>query len=245
MKIETVSLIISAVGSVGAFIAGVVALFTLKELKKQRESSYKPALMLLRKSHKVVMKSLGPVKLGYHWGEASSPNVIPQETIPLINLGYGAAKNITLDWKFEHEKLLEDANKLAHTTHQEYFLKVDKQTLSAVSKGMILLNIIANNEQQQVDFLLPNTTNKGVLSVEIPSLYTVLTSCYLSLCVHAKLKPEDIKLPMLSLVIEFQDVASKKYNKEFRFECDIKHFYKGSQKSGEELPMCELKLTQI
>src|ERR1035437_5158074 len=111
--------IIALIASLGTWAAAIAMFLTVRQIRKQSEASYRPELTFTRTIFEGVplstlVKSPPPTGSLYkspspgvwlktgdeHAGDkhAEDKVVLPQFTVPLRNVGLGAAKDIALSW---------------------------------------------------------------------------------------------------------------------------------------------------
>lgn len=110
----TIDQIIALLACFGTLLSAIATLLTVRHMKRQRELSYLPDLMISRMFFD-----------GCHWPDAKSyfangwrpsEKVEGDEEIlfymPLRNVGLGAAKNISVDWSFPIDEVVCQLNDL-------------------------------------------------------------------------------------------------------------------------------------
>lgn len=90
---------ISVGSSFGAVSAALVALFTLLELAKQRKTTYKPDLCLLKQQFKItqgIIGKLGDLAISLDWmpQDSTLPDISYRASINIVNVGFGVAKKV-------------------------------------------------------------------------------------------------------------------------------------------------------
>ena len=129
MKIDQ---LIALLASLGACLSAVATFLTVRQIRKQSESSFRPDLTFSSTTFKgspnpspLLPKSLSP---DFWTNEEATTDVLKDGAvatefpifsrfgIPLLNLGLGTAKNIAVSWSFPLENLVKQINELAQRT---------------------------------------------------------------------------------------------------------------------------------
>lgn len=228
--------LINISASIGAFVSAVVAVVTLREIKKQRESTYKPEL---------VMRSLniGISKSPFCLGEdeileykvsnfndySTNYNEVKNSTFAgylLNNLGFGIAKKVTCTWIYDHEKAIEELRnvigedfRINHHTGSYYLedLKDDNFFYSA--------NYSFDFGPDFTEYIAPVSVEKNFNFHSVPRV--ILFTHYLYLIFEFQIHttvPQQFgvyefeSLPKPRLEIEYFDLNDKKYKKTISFK---------------------------
>ncbi|WP_108944189.1 hypothetical protein [Shewanella halifaxensis] len=218
---------ISLGSSIGALAAASISLFTLLELFKQRRASYLPDLCLVQKRFQLKQSDYMDIKLPLIWhdvnGEQSS--FMYFATIELLNVGFGAAKNISVKWEFDELKFVEAVNQLAQETHQPFFITENDGTLRVNVKEGKGCSGSTKHSFNQFEYLLPLNHGSTGREISVPSSYTMLTSIYLSL--FAVKSPyndfcfDDVNIPRLQLKLQYYDIGKRKIRSSHLLECYV------------------------
>ncbi len=223
---------ISLASSCGALGAALVSLFTLFELFRQRKSTYKPDLCVLKKGFYIRRLPFAadlPVALDWvhrnleHCDMTTEPSVHTGYAagVPIVNVGFGAAKSVKAKWNFDASEVLAEVNRLAQETFQSYYLAEDDNYLSIKSGGKSVYN--ANNEMNtwEFEYLLPVSTEAGGREILFPPSYVLLVSAYLSLCAKAKCSISVMKVPSIELDLSYNDIGKGQHNSTHKLRCNI------------------------
>jgi hypothetical protein len=155
--------------------------------------------------------------------------------VRIFNLGTGAAKDISVEWRFGIDALVEKINQMAQRSFAETYFEHEKarQILSLKTKnGRSASYFLVNDLRRRLDYILPcSTENKGEL-VRLPGAYVELVSMYLYLFFSEKNDKEfDQKLFNLSLVMTYTDISGLKYSKTLRLKVELM-VYKHTEPPG-------------
>jgi hypothetical protein len=221
MPAMSIDQIISLTASVGACLAAVATFLTVWQIAKQRKASYRPELVLgsgefearANAYHSGLpndWRNPEPKLIGCVTNISLASNVFG---LPLANIGLGAARKISISWKFAIEDAVKNVNKYAKEAGFDDFLSFDRGTLKMQSPSVASFWI--NQETQTMDYVLPASTPGAVVRLRPPDAYILLVSAAVSLNFSSRIKesggrPELLELPALSVGLSFEDIAGKK-----------------------------------
>lgn len=226
--------LIEIIAGLGTFISALIALFTLIEVKKQRQSTYKPELVI--KSF-IIAPSKSPLRLNldellaYKVSDfndySSNFNEVPFQITPIYrvdNFGFGIAKNVKCTWKFDIKKAISliekalDNSYRINNHHNYYFLEhLKKQEFHYSSNQQI--------NSDDTDYIAPISIQKNHDYHSVPGI--IIFSHLLYLIFKEKLQGENPKqfyvfefdeFPKPCIYIEYFDLNNKKYSKTMTFE---------------------------
>ena len=229
---------IVSLAGIGTFIASLIAIFTLREVKKQRLSLYQPDLriksfnistnkspLLIKENELLCYKVTDFNDYEINFNEVKfeiNPNY------KLENLGFGVAKNVRCIWKFNHKKAMKMIEEIktqdfiisGHKNLNYYFLNRN------IDDGF-QYSSISDIYNQLIDYVAPISIRKNTHYHAIPE---IILFCHL-LYVIFKLELtgskgenfnffelKDVDFPKPSLIIEYFDLNRKKYTEKFDFE---------------------------
>ncbi|MPM11635.1 hypothetical protein SDC9_57983 [bioreactor metagenome] len=227
--------VIGVFSGIGTFISALIAVFTLREVKKQRLSLYKPEILI--KSFSVfISKSVLTIeedellqfKVSDHNEYSTSFKSVEYEVstkYKVNNLGFGIAKNIICKWEFDIEKAI---NMLNEIMPQNYSLLHNKYINTYILKfnDEYLYSANADIYQQDIDYVSPvNIQNHYHLHV-VPEIIIFTHHLYL-LLKHKLIKKNgdnfnyyefnEAGFPKPALRIQFNDLNNKLYKRNFEF----------------------------
>lgn len=225
---------ISVGSSFGAVSAALIALFTLLELAKQRKSTYKPDLCLLKQQFNItqgLMGKLGNLPISLDWvpPDTALPDVSYRASINIVNVGFGVAKKVRAQWKFNSKTVMETVNQMAQQTFQTFYLEEESVFLAIKSKGK---NIYSTNNRMdcfKFEYLLPAESQPKGHEVYLPPSYMLLVSVYLFLCSQKKIPFSEIKVPSIQLELTYYDIGKECHNSIHNLECNINIMAEGSE----------------
>jgi hypothetical protein len=214
---------ISLLSSIGALITAIIAACTLLELFRQRKSSYKPDLCVLKNGFQLRSSKISDVELATEWGKQNEEegDLLFNANMAVVNIGFGAAKNVTAKWVYDKEKLLNEVNDLAQKTHQPFYIEKSEHMLSINNKGIGQYMVNAQMDSVEFEYLLPLSHDNTGREVRLPPSYTLLVSTYLSLQSYNNEKFDELNIPDLSLELSYSDIGKGKLKTEHKIECRV------------------------
>ena len=216
----TASETISLFSGIGTFLAAIATFLTVREIIKQRKSSYRPELVL----SKIVFCASADMRRGRNlpalWTNDHKVTENSREIeIPLSNIGMGAAKSVVVKWDFPItealslvENIHSDANDEASFTFKSDILTIKSKLLGSFS------SMWGNQKTQMLDYVLPASIQTEPTTIKIPHAYMALVSSLMYLAAQKDL----LELPAiapLTATFEYRDIADERrkaaYNIEF------------------------------
>jgi hypothetical protein len=138
----TIDQIIALAASIGACLSSIAAFLTISQVSKQRESSYRPELAVSRKRFQCIRNPLTTMIIPDLWiNEAEpdsekKPNILSFFSVPLHNVGLGAAKSLNIKCSFQIEEAITKINQLAQKSLTPVFFELNNGLLSLNSENM-------------------------------------------------------------------------------------------------------------
>lgn len=217
---------ISLSSSIGAMSAALIALFTLLELSRQRKSTYKPDLCVLKNRFNIKLGQVGkisslPFAIDWVPQGLSQLETVTWATIRIVNVGFGVAKEVKAKWKFDSNTIIDEVNNLAQQTFQTFFLVEKDSFLSIMSEGKGVYSANSKMDYFQFEYLLPIANQPSGHDIFLPPSYVLLVSAYLSLCVKSKRPFSEIKVPVIELELSCVDIGKEKHNSKHKLEGNI------------------------
>lgn len=219
---------------IGTFLAAVVSLLTLCEMRKQRLTTIQPDIVLQNIGHLHLyykpnldlfaswpyLWSLKPVDPE---NVQLEPNMLSAFNIDLINVGVNTAKNVTYRWEYDIEHYVSAVTRLNVVSEITFSNDFRSDIIITRSKTLSILPGIDKCRPELFFLAVGNS-----FTIPFCESYTYL----LSLWVHGKFQASgsssDTKLfnsmidefnqfPPLSLFITFFDLSGKKYTRQYIF----------------------------
>lgn len=228
--------LINVIASLGALISALVALFTLREIKNQRRSAYKPELIL--KSF-TIEPSKSPLLLSkreylnykvsdFNDHSVNYNNVEFQVYPPykINNLGFGIAKNVKCTWYFDHKKAISMITDLLpsnfeflhHPDTGYYFLKNNRDE-------HFFYSVNYDYTPDTTDVIAPVQVQENNSYFSVPKVIVFTHILYLIFKEKMLNEKADqfhffefTDFPKVSVMIECVDLNDERYSKEIEFE---------------------------
>ena len=201
------------------FATAVGTLLTVREMNKQRKASYRPELILesvvfsgYNNHNSSCFQDNIECNFPVNWVKEIIPhesNPIEKEKIlpnwfyiSLLNIGLGAAREISGFWSFPIIEIVKEINQLAE---KELFI-FKKEVLSLTTGHNIMWG---TDKKINFDYVLPVATQKESVGVRIPITYMTLVSAFIYSSV---LKKGSLpKIAPLEFFVEYFDIGGVKY----------------------------------
>lgn len=223
--------IITTVTAVAAMLTAFAALWTVKEIKKQRESSYKPELYIGQSMLYVYGEIVAGRYLPFRFSNKRLGIEINRTTertfdfnLNVFNLGAGAAKAVKFRWLFNIERILEVINKsnkigFFHLYEESELIYINIPRLNYKINIVKLQSIY----DQDANFILPMGITDLPTLIAIPRLYLQLNMIFF--CCHMDFYSEPIErnkkktriedFPPIRLNIRYKDRDGGEIQKSF------------------------------
>lgn len=209
---------------VATFVTAIATFLTVWEMKKQRQQSNMPNIVLLPDKRFYLYRATSLNNYQYwYWHDINLQETNQVETIrhmqfdiDLFNIGVGSAKNVKFKYKIdtkEHIKFLNDLGIVNVET-----LDLESDSLNFIAKyGSDMLG--TSVEKIDIDFtqtFIPKTDEKAS-KLKLPMIYLSMFNAFI-LSILGKQNTTDYfdKFPSLSLSMTYQDIANNKYKKDFK-----------------------------
>jgi hypothetical protein len=130
--IQIISLIISAITGIAACFAAVAAFRTVWQMAEQRRASYQPELIVARSSFTSGAEdTIAGLSSFLDWRDRNTQSAALSEySIRLVNVGLGAAKNVTASWSFPFESFVPKIRKLGMAATPPFLIDYKDGVLS-------------------------------------------------------------------------------------------------------------------
>lgn len=226
--IDTVIRYASNAAPLVALLGIVVAVFTLREIRLQRQKAYEPQLFLSNLTVWMQKNANGtPCILKSDWKRQDPSKSLPFFNLELHNIGLGAANTIETTWRYDQKSLIERLETLASQTN---LLKVDGEghfeylfnNQSDSGYGFSIESV--EKSRAELSFLTANQS----ANIKIPqALHNYLTFIpYLEL-VRQNL-PRRVDMMEEICVIEFvyYDIGGRRHTQKIRMYVELYAFSK-------------------
>jgi len=237
---------VTGISNVGTFIAALIALFTLLELKKQRQLSNTPRIFIVpgKKMFEIFWTKIEEIgiTLPFDWQgenieEFMHDSELPLYNIPLeiINAGLSPALNTKITWKFDHiPELTKSFNELglniSCATDKSKELHCYKIVMG---KLMHAYSSLAITPVSEIEYILPYSNIESEKKIFLPPFFSLFVS--LSLAISSLSKKIDYPIfPPLTGFIEYSDLSETIHKSEFEVELNNIIFYTTNNKMDYE-----------
>lgn len=236
--------LINILSGIGTFLSSIIALYTLREVVKQRLSTYKPEILI--KSF-IVYINKSPLELKSQelllyktnnfneYKKSLEDNVNREYEVSCLykveNLGFGPAKKLKLTWNYDTKKALDLIEKMFPEKYYfnqykplNYYFLVDKYN---DDYHFSITNESVTN--QYIDYLTPINIKEHSHYHTIPKeiiltyyLYFIFKNSLINTENENCYGDDDLgKLPKPELRIEYEDINGKKYSKNYKFKISL------------------------
>lgn len=208
--------VISLAASIGACLSSIAAFIAVHLSSKHSKDSYKPELLIAR-TH---FKSIASGGIPCEWINES---VVEEEesynmmfSVPLLNVGLGAAKEVLINWSFTIEDLVSKVNILAQKSLISAYFEYGNEILSLRSESRGCRTSIWKNQQKQtVDFVLPAPVVQVPYKLVLPLAYTQLVSALIYFAAKSGSLEALTDIPPLKASLSYFDIGGSKHEKKF------------------------------
>ncbi|MBO6650251.1 MAG: hypothetical protein JJ927_04415 [Balneola sp.] len=198
----------------------------MKEIKKQRESSYMPEPMFTKTYFNTYWAN--PEKgVPLYWSSKSikkppfNPRSFPSSRtyfdvqFNCVNVGTGVAKNVELVWDFDIKKFIEALEELDKEKIFRFTIN-GNEFIQIYSKVLDHLSIIRIEQSTPIEFkfILPFGISDSPSFVRVPIAYIELYSIFLYLFTHESSENSSINyedIPPLKGRVSYYDIESELY----------------------------------
>lgn len=214
----SVNALFSGLGFIALTYTIILQVESIREIKKQREASYRPELYL------------GPKNVWVYFKETNHSDFILSENkhsdkatnfsdfkLDIYNLGMGAAKAIDFEWDFDRKKIL----KMFVSVDQRGYCQIEDRDSSVELKipslrfnTTIMMGGLRNTFD--TNFILPSNLDLSPTELNTPHLYDLLYVVYnCCLIYNSDLEIQIGDFPPLVLKVNYLDVENNKFEKKF------------------------------
>jgi len=190
-----------------------IALFTLFEMRRQRQKSYEPQLFFANMTFYLQKNMDGtPCILKSSFEKANSLHSGPFFSIEVFNIGLGSANTITIKWLYDQKRLIK---RFAELGEQAKLLSIDKNGYFKYQFGESPEQVFGSSlssieeSKREVSFLSANQST----AIRMPdALFNYLTFLpYLELIKQGSPRRVDLAGKDFTALIEYYDVGGKRH----------------------------------
>lgn len=208
--------------------------WTICVMEKQRKDAQKPELMIPDNVEVFGFKDGGLIEskwLNYNTKNEAQKNYQNSFFINLYNIGFGAAKNVTIKWRFDFDAVVKKIKDYLVSNNIPIDVTIENNAIELKIKD-INSSQSTSVDDKAVPFILPSSIILNGAKIDFPTcfsfIYSLLLylqkiddSCLMRSCKVLKNSLNDF-CPKIELSISYSDISKTKYTKSFSFE--FKHF---------------------
>ncbi|TYC60721.1 hypothetical protein ETQ85_04805 [Zoogloea oleivorans] len=222
----TIDQIIALSASVGAFMSAIATFLTVRQMSHQRQASYLPELVLSRTIFKGTANPIAAGPIPSHWipkaRNESKTEVMPLFSLPLTNVGLGAAKDISVSWSFPIEKIVRQVNDLAQKTLTPLYFELEDGAVSIKSESLGGGTSFWKNQQKEmIDYVLPAAVQNEPVQLKIPHAFVLMVSALFFVSSKDAGKNSALDIPSLVVHLSFRDIGNKAHTAAFEISLQV------------------------
>ena len=197
--------IISLVTSIAACLSAIAALIVVRQNYKQRTASYRPELVLVKTA--VWLKPFEETGGFPHVADDNDNSLI---SIPIVNVGLGAARDLKVSWTFPIDQVVSSVNRLAQKSLTRAYFEHKSGLLSMKPDEKWGIHWKVEKEAE-MDYVLPASIQQARLDqLRLPMAYVALVSGHY----HFAFKSQSFDVPdvpQLECRLTYVDVGGTKH----------------------------------
>lgn len=235
--IAILTLVFTGFAGIAAIIYCFVAYRTLKEIKIQRETIYRPDIIVDENWFYIygfkTTNAVFPVEYTY---EKKSPSyrtekfMVSSFDINLFNVGFAAAKEINIAYSFDIDTIVSKISAMNQNVPQDKIIQVTNhgnwiEFRHHGSFNLSSSHSIKNQLKRHINHLLPINVTQEPCKLPIPSYILELNSIIIytqhiafatkTSNLEIKELPDFPEMPIIKMNIEYIDIGNKKHEKYF------------------------------
>lgn len=256
-------------GGIATLFTSILVLFTLWEMKVQRESIYRPDVILKSSGKFFMYKELnGQVYLPslwfkkgidfdpIFWGDTimvdegkisimefdhlQEEGKIEEIGIPLFNIGMGTAKNLTIKWQCNNKYTIDE---LLEMNKNKEIWPLEKELIWCKQTNNLKM-------ESNIDYLLPIDTESShkTLKINIPLNIQRYFNLFLTLSLDLSKPLKKLKLatlPEILIVISYYDLVNEKHEKKFNIKFEGKSWILKENLRGQKICFEEIEMEYL
>lgn len=216
-KPMSVDQLVALAASIGACVSALAAFFTVREMSRQRQTTYQPELVPSRLQFSASKPLFANSMLPERWLDNSNAPA----AVDINNVGLGAATNVLVSWSFDIGAAIDRANTVAQKSLSAAYFELKNETLHFhVEGGRDSMSMWGNQRAKNFDYVLPASKNVTAARADIPLAFCQLVAAL----VFFSNRSEQFhfpELPMLELDISFQDIAGHQRKVKYEFAVSL------------------------
>jgi len=218
----TIDQVIALAASVGACLSAIAAFFAVRQSSIHSKASYKPELVIARTLFECEAKDSIPYEWINREDEKEEADLRRMFSVPLRNVGLGAAKQVSISWSFPIEKMVETVNKMAQKSLIPAYFEYERGALSLKSEKLAQHTSFWSNQQKEtIDFVLPAPVDESPVRLVVPLAFTQLVSALVYFAAKADDFDSFPEIPLLKVEMSYFDIGGSKHSCGFNLEANI------------------------
>jgi hypothetical protein len=216
--------LVSAFSSLAALLTAIIVFFTLIEMQRQRESSYKPDLVFKPIDYSFSANFTCPLeyRISSEIDNDEGNKAQYNPSAKIYNIGLGPAKNLCLTFDFDYQKAIRLVKELTENVDGNFGLTISLEDMFlkiVIKDGGCTWVEITNDLRLDEDYLLPVSTVKEPTVLSAPHSYVLLLGFYSIFHAYKNYEeeiPPDLRaFPELKMTAKFNDIGKKTYRKNY------------------------------
>jgi hypothetical protein len=224
----TIEQLISAVGQIATWVTVILVFFTLIEMEKQRKASQKPELIIPNISLFGYSESRDDIFIVSSWSDKKlkDDEVILEKRpyITIYNIGAGAAKEISIKWRFDIEETMKLVQDYCYRNSIPIIVSKQSDFLHIETKGRgTHINIKASLEDEHAYLMPASVTSQGLTSA-LPWAFLELTSILIFINIDQTqrnsgnkvvfpVEESSFEIPSMQCELSYVDIGGGRYTK--------------------------------
>jgi hypothetical protein len=236
---------IATISALATLAAAIIYYFTLDEIKKQRENTYKPHLFIdninfyvqsIRKGELMFpRKWVDNLKVSGTFLDFSQENfTLSDFALKCYNIGFGTAKKISISFSYDIDTFIEQINKLNELVADSNKITVKKEmrfiSFDCKNNELPFLNSAIAIEgvlKHYISYILPVSIKSDYSYIKLPFHYLELLNIYVYLFSSIPNKNEldiELDIPIITSEIKYSDISNKEISKSLTVTTELSMF---------------------
>lgn len=238
MSEPILNLVIAGISAFATVVAAVIYYYTLSELKKQRQNTYKPQLFLDSAYFIVQGIKRNDIIMPLNWDQQKKKlltianfeykNVITKYELKCYNVGFGTATNIETQFNFDLKKFVKEINKLQIDIDENLKVEIKNNgsfiSFNTMNKDLPFTNkmiSIKNSLNDYISYALPVSVNNDAVLIKFPSHFLELLNLYVFYFSKSKDAKKEINIPEILVEMKFKDISETKYSQKIKINTEL------------------------
>ena len=238
MSESTLTLVIAGISAFATVSAAVIYYYTLSELKKQRQNTYKPQLFLDSTYFTVQGIKCNDFLMPLKWDEEMNKNLtianfdnkngIAKYELKCYNVGFGTATNIETHFNFDLNKFIKEINNLQIDIEENLKVEIKNKggfiSFNTIYKDLPFTNksiSIKNSLDNYISYALPISINNDAVLISVPSHFLELLNLYVFYFSKRNDAKKEINIPEILVQMKFKDISETKYSQKIRIKTEL------------------------